>query len=188
MTFSPIAYCEKTDELNIYPQLREIVRRDPDLTDFHLPAFREEGYWYFSYQPIKFIEENGVKMAVIPHLSDAFFTRGASKTILHLDPKSWGASLEVEGLPQDIEVKSDDRVLAFSPFREARVVWPFDSKTKEVETIGMMSFLFCLLKENNIDLDFLISELPKIIKPEIFIVTKIGGPRLHQILDPGLHH
>lgn len=186
MTFSPITYCEKTDELNIYPQLRKIIKReeDPDVSDFHLPAFREDGYWYFSYQPIKFIEENGVKMAVIRKLSDAFFTRGASKTILHLDPESWGASFEVEGLPQDIEVKSNNRVLAFSPFRETRVIWPLD---QEIRDISAVSFLVCMLKEDNIDLDFLISEFPKIIKPEIFIVTKIGSPRLHEILDPGLH-
>jgi hypothetical protein len=42
------------------------------------------------------------------------------------------------------------------------------------------------LKENNVDLDFLISEFPKIIKPEIFIVTKIGRPRLYEILGPVL--
>lgn len=186
MPFFPIAYCEKTDELNIYPQLREIVRRDTDpvVTDFHLPAFREEGYWYFSYQPTHFAEENGVKMAIIGRMSDAFFTRRASKTVLHSRPGSWGASFEVEGLPQDIEVKSNNRVLAFSPFREARVSWPLDSETKEVESVEMVSFLFCLFKEDNVDLDFLISEFPKIIKPEIFIVTKTGGPRLHEILYP----
>lgn len=189
MAFSPIACCEKTDELNIYPRLQKIIKRegDPDVSDFHLPAFREEGYWYFSYQPIHFVEENGVKMAIIGRMSDAFFTRRASKTMLHSNPASWGASFEVEGLPQDIEVKSNDRVLPFSPFREVRVSWPLDHEIKEVGSVGMVSFLFCLLKENNVDLDFLISEFPKIIKPEIFIVTKTGRPRLHEILYPDLH-
>ena len=75
MDFNPITYCERTDELNIYPQLQKIVRRndDPDLEDLHLPAFRAEGYWYFPYQPIRLIEENGVNMAIIPKLGDAFF-------------------------------------------------------------------------------------------------------------------
>lgn len=180
MALSPIAYYEKVDTLNIYPQLQKIVRQpdDPDVKDNHLWIFRRTGYWYFPYEPTTFIEENGVKMAVIYPMSDAFFTRNSSKTILHSDPDSLGASLEVGGLPQNVEVESNNRVLPFPSFREVRVVWPSDPHSRKIENIPMVTFLFCLLKENNIDLDFLISEFPKIIKPEIFIVTKIGGQRL----------
>lgn len=190
MTLSPNLVNRRTDVLDIYPQLRRLEKTeadDPNLADYILPFFREPGYWYFPYVPNHFIEENGVNMAIILRLSDAFFTRGSKRTILRAQPDSWGQTFEEPGLPLDIEVESNNRIIAFYPCREVSVVWPKTRPdrpklTKKDQESWL--FIFCLFCDEKQDLDFLVDEYQwyNQPEPEVFMVTKVGGPRLSELV------
>lgn len=190
MPLSPNLVNQRTDELNIYPQLRRLERTeddDPNLPDYILTLLREPGYWYHPYIPRRFIEENGIRMAIIDRLSDAFFTRDSKRTILTVTPDTFGGTLEEPGLPLDIDVESNDRVITFYPFREVRVTWPKTRPdrpklTKKDQESWL--FIFCLFFDEKQDLDFLVGEYQwyNQPEPEVFMVTKVNGPRLRELV------